>query len=160
MSNYVMEIKERQEIEKIYDKAKTRIKDRLATKEVSMKGSAKGTALSEILSVLDDELMIGMAEEMTMARKAIREYCNRYGELNVLDRKIYDRKKEYEEMQKLSSTISLLTDETLKNAILAYNSIKDTSRDSHNAKEIAIAYINSKGREDLKDVIGIEGVNK
>ena len=158
--SYIQEMKERQEIEEIYEKAKKRIKDRLATKEVSMKGSAKGTALSEILSVLDDELMIGISEEMVTARKAIHEYCKRYTELDNLDRKIYDRKKEYEEMQKLSSTISLLTDETLKNAILAYNSIKDTSRDSHNAKEIAIAYINSKGREDLKDVIGIEGVNK
>lgn len=158
--NYIQEMKERREIEDIYEKAKKRIKDRLATKEVSMKGSAKGVALSEILSVLDDELMIGISEEMVMARKAIHEYCKRYSELDNLDRKIYDRKKEYEEMQKLSNTISLLTDETLKNAILAYNSIKDTSRDSHNAKEIAIAYINSKGREDLKDVIGIEGVNE
>ena len=158
--SYIQEMKERREIEDIYEKAKKRIKDRLATKEVSMKGSAKGTALSEILSVLDDELMIGISEEMVTARKAIHEYCKRYTELDNLDRKIYDRKKEYEEMQKLSNTISLLTDETLKNAILAYNSIKDTSRDSHNAKEIAIAYINSKGREDLKDVIGIEGVNK
>ena len=158
--SYIQEMKERREIEDIYEKAKKRIKDRLATKEVSMKGSAKGTALSEILSVLDDELMIGISEEMVTARKAIHEYCKRYTELDNLDRKIYDRKKEYEEMQKLSNTISLLTDETLKNAIRAYNSIKDTSRDSHNAKEIAIAYINSKGREDLKDVIGIEGVNK
>ena len=158
--NYIQEMKERREIEDIYEKAKKRIKDRLATKEVSMKGSAKGVALSEILSVLDDELMIGISEEMVMARKAIHEYCKRYSELDNLDRKIYDRKKEYEEMQKLSNTISLLTDETLKNAILAYNSIKDTSRDSHNAKEIAIAYINSKGREDLKGVIGIEGVNE
>ena len=47
---------------------------------------------------------------------------------------------------------SLLTDETLKNAIVAYEALSDR-RGRSDAKEIVIAYIKSKGREELMDVV-------
>lgn len=118
-----------------------------------MKGGAKGQALSEIINILDQELEIDIAEELLIARRQCHNYYQKYYEVEYLDRKIFEKKKELEAQQALTNTISLLTDDVLKNAIVAYNAIKDTSRDSHNAKEIAIAYINSKGREDLTDVI-------
>ena len=47
------EYEERREIENFYEKAKKNIKKKIEDKGVSCKGSAKGTALSEIISVLD-----------------------------------------------------------------------------------------------------------
>lgn len=152
------EYEERREIENIYEKAKKRIKEQIELKGVSCKGSAKGTALSEIISVLDKELEIGIAEELVTARRLCREYYKKYTEVESLDRKIYEKKKELEQQSAVANTVSLLTDDVLKNAIIAYNSINDNrSRygNKEDAKAIAIAYIKSKGREDLKDTIGM-----
>jgi hypothetical protein len=150
------EYEERREIENFYEKAKKNIKKKIEDKGVSCKGSAKGTALSEIISVLDDELEIGMAEELVTARRLCREYYKKYDEVSSLERKISEKKEELEQQRKVVDLVSYLTDETLKNAIIAYNSINDNRGrygNKEDARAIAIAYINSKGREDLKDVI-------
>jgi hypothetical protein len=150
------EYEERREIENFYEKAKKNIKKKIENKGVSCKGSAKGTALSEIISVLDDELEIGMAEELVTARRLCREYYKKYDEVSSLERKISEKKEELEQQRKVVDLVSYLTDETLKNAIIAYNSINDNRGrygNKEDARAIAIAYINSKGREDLKDVI-------
>lgn len=150
------EYEERREIENFYEKAKKNIKKKIEDKGVSCKGSAKGTALSEIISVLDDELEIGMAEELITARRLCREYYKKYDEVSSLEREISEKKEELEQQRKVVDLVSYLTDETLKNAIIAYNSINDNRGrygNKEDARAIAIAYINSKGREDLKDVI-------
>lgn len=150
------EYEERREIENFYEKAKKNIKKKIEDKGVFCKGSAKGTALSEIISVLDDELEIGMAEELVTARRLCREYYKKYDEVSSLERKISEKKEELEQQRKVVDLVSYLTDETLKNAIIAYNSINDNRGrygNKEDARAIAIAYINSKGREDLKDVI-------
>ena len=156
----MQEYRDRHEIENFYEKAKKRIKEQIALKGVDMKGGAKGQALTEIINVLDKELEINIGEELVNARKLCRAYYKKYYEVSSLDHEISEKKRELEEQNKIVSLVSLLTDETLKNAIIAYNAIKDTSRDSHNAKEIAIAYITSKGREDLKDVIEVNNDSK
>lgn len=147
------EYQDRHDIENIYEKARNNIKKTIEAKNVSMKGSTKGAALSEIIAVIDREMEIGIAEELVTATRLIREYYKKYAVVSHLDREIYEKKQELEKQEKMVGLISHLTDETLKNAIIAYNCIKDTSRDSHNAKEIALAYINAKGRSDLNDVI-------
>lgn len=147
------EYQDRRDVENIYEKARNNIKKTIEAKGVSMKGSTKGAALSEIIAVIDKEMEIGIAEELATATRLIREYYKKYTVVSHLDREIYEKKQELETQEKIVGLISHLTDETLKNAIIAYNCIKDTSRDSHNAKEIALAYINSKGRTDLNDVI-------
>lgn len=150
------EYEERREIDNFYEKAKKNIKKKIEDKGVSCKGSAKGTALSEIISVLDDELEIGMAEELVTARRLCREYYKKYDEVSSLERKISEKKEELEQQRKVVDLVSYLTDETLKNAIIAYNFINDNRGrygNKEDARAIAIAYINSKGREDLKDVI-------
>ncbi len=150
------EYSDKRELENVYDKVKKNIKEKIELKGVSCKGSTKGTALSEILSVFDDELGLGIAQELMNGRKIIRQYYEKYSDVQDLERQYRDNEKKLKEQAKLTETISLLTDEVLKNAIIAYNAVKDTSRDMHNAKEIAIAYITSKGREDLKGVISPE----
>ena len=65
------EYEERREIEKFFEKAKNQIKKQIEMKGVSCKGSAKGTALSEIIAILDDEMEINIAEELVTARRAI-----------------------------------------------------------------------------------------
>lgn len=150
------EYSDKRELENVYDKVKKNIKEKIELKGVSCKGSTKGTALSEILSVFDDELGLGIAQELCTGRKLIRQYYEKYSDVQNLERQYRDNEKKLKEQAKLTETISLLTDEVLKNAIIAYNAVKDTSRDMHNAKEIAIAYITSKGREDLKGVISPE----
>ena len=117
-----------------------------------MKGTAKGQALSEIMAVIDEEMEIDIAEELVNARRILREYYNKYTNLNSLEQQIYEKKKILEEQQKVANIVSMLTDDVLKNAIIAYNAIKnDYRRGSEDARAIAIAYITSKGREDLKD---------
>lgn len=149
MREYMREYEERREIEKFYETAKKNIKEKIETKGVSCKGGAKGQAITEIMSVFDDEMEIGIAEEMVTARQMLRQYCDKYREIESLERKFYENKKKIEEQEAVKSLVDCLTDEVLRNAILAYNAI----RNSDNAKEIAIAYIKSKGREDLQDVI-------
>lgn len=147
----------RRELENLYEKAKKNIKAQIEVKGVSCKGSAKGAALSEIIEVLDKELEIGIAEELMTARRVIREYYNKYTDVESLERKIYENKEKLAEQQATAGMVALLTDEVLKNAILAYQAIKDSDNrrygNREDAKEIAIAYVKSKGREDLKDVI-------
>lgn len=151
------EYQDRREIENFYEKAKKNIKEQFELKGISMKGSAKGQALSEIISVIDRELEIGIAQELMTARKLCREYYKQYTELEYLQRQIYENQKKLKEQEATAGMVSLLTDETLKNAILAYNAIKnDYRRGSNDAKDIAIAYITAKGREDLKDTICVE----
>lgn len=147
------EYEERREIENIYEGAKKRIKTLIEAKGITMKGTAKGTALSEILSVLDKELEIDIAEELVKARRMCREYYKKYNDMESLDRKIYEKKQELERQNEVANLVSLLSDEVLKNAIIAYNGINDSrSRygNKEDAKAIAIAYIKSKGREDLE----------
>ena len=152
----INEYSDRREIDNIYDKVKKNIKEQIELKGVSCKGSTKGTALSEIMSVFDDELGLGIAKEMIDGRKIIRQYYSKYSDVSDLERQYRENEKKLKEQQKVADLVSLLTDEVLKNAIIAYNAVKDTSRDMHNAKDIAIAYINSKGREDLQGVIAPE----
>lgn len=150
---------ERREIENIYEKAKKNIKAQIEAKGISMKGSAKGQALSEIMAVIDKEMEIGIAEELVTARRLCRQYYSKYSDVEILERKIAENEKKLKEQQAIVDLTSHLTDEVLRNAILAYNAIKIDryrSAGSVDAKEIAIAYINSKGREDLKDVLEVE----
>ena len=146
------EFEDRRELENIYDGVRKNIKERIEAKGISMKGSAKGTALSEILSVFDEELELGIAEELRNGRSAIRAYYRKYNDVENLEREYREKEQKLEAQQKLANTVSLLTDETLKNAIVAYEALSDR-RGRSDAKEIVIAYINAKGREDLTDII-------
>ena len=144
---------EQKEIDKIYDTAKARIKERIERKGVSTKGSAKGTAINEIVAVLDDELGIGIAEEMQKAKREIRQYCSKYDDVELLETKLKENKQKLEEQQTLVNIVSLLTDEVLKNAIIAYNALHDRYHGRGDAKDIVDAYIKSKGRGDLEERI-------
>ena len=146
------EFEDRRELDNIYNAVRSNIKERIEVKGVSMKGSAKGTALSEIISVFDEELEIGIAEELRSGVRAIRAYYKKYIEVESLERQLRENEQKLEAQQKLANTVSLLTDETLKNAIVAYEALSDR-RGRSDAKEIVIAYINTKGREDLTDII-------
>ena len=146
------EYDDRRQIDNIYEKAKKNIKKKIETKGLEMKGSTKGQALSEIMAVIDEEMEIDIAEELVNARRILRQFYNKYNEVESLERKIYEKKKILEEQEKVANIASMLTDDVLKNAIIAYNAIKnDYRRGSEDARAIAIAYITSKGREDLKD---------
>jgi len=152
----IREYEERREIDKFYEKAKKAIKERIESVGISCKGSAKGQAVSEIISVLDDEMCIGLSEELIKAKKEMRIYCRKFDDIQSLEREYNEKKQKLEEQQAVSSMVSLLTDEVLKNAILAYNALKESNGRygrSEDAKEIVIAYIKSKGREDLTDTI-------
>ena len=146
------EFEDRKEFEKIFKVARNNINEKITAKGVSMKGSAKGMALSEIISVFDEELELGIAEELRKGRGLIRAYYRKYNEVESLEIKLRENEQKLEAQQKLSNTISLLTDETLKNAIVAYEALSDR-RGRSDAKEIVIAYIKSKGREDLTGII-------
>lgn len=146
------EFDDRREFEKIFESVRNNIKEQIMLKGASMKGSAKGTALSEIISVFDEELELGIAEELRKGRGLIRAYYRKYNEVESLEIKLRENEQKLEAQQKLSNTISLLTDETLKNAIVAYEALSDR-RGRSDAKEIVIAYIKSKGREDLTGII-------
>lgn len=146
------EFEDRKEFEKIFESVRNNIKEKITAKGVSMKGSAKGTALSEIISVFDEELELGIADELRKGRGLIRAYYRKYNEVESLEVRLRENEHKLEEQQKLANTVSLLTDETLKNAIVAYEALSD-GRGRSDAKEIVIAYIKSKGREDLMDVV-------
>ena len=146
------EFEDRKEFEKIFESVRNNIKEQIALKGVSMKGSAKGTALSEIISVFVEELELGIAEELRQGRRLIRNYYRKYNEVESLEIKRRENEQKLEAQQKLVNTVSLFTDETLKNAIVAYEALSDR-RGRSDAKEIVIAYINAKGREDLTDII-------
>lgn len=146
------EYKDRRELEQAYEVARNNIKERIAAKGASMKGSAKGTALSEIISVFDDELGLNIAEELRNGRNSIRAYYRKYNEVESLEIKLRENEQKLEEQNKVANMVSLLTDDTLKNAIVAYEALSDR-RGRSDAKEIVIAYINAKGREDLTDII-------
>ena len=149
------EYEARREIENIYDKSKKNIKAMIEAKGASCKGSAKGTALAEIMSVFDDEMGIGIAEELFNARRAVRQYYKKYSEIEALEQEYKEKEEKLKEQKALADTISLLTDDVLKNAIIAYKSIDNGrySRNANDAKDICIAYIKTKGREDLMDTI-------
>lgn len=146
------EFEDRREFEKIFESVRNNIKEKITAKGVSMKGSAKGTALSEIISVFDEELELGIADELRKGRGLIRAYYRKYNEVESLEVRLRENEHKLEEQQKLANTVSLLTDETLKNAIVAYEALSDR-RGRSDAKEIVIAYIKSKGREDLMDIV-------
>ena len=146
------EFEDRKEFEKIFEVVRNNIKEKITAKGVSMKGSAKGTALSEIIAVFDEELELGIAEELRKGRGLIRAYYRKYNEVESLEVKLRENEQKLEAQQKLANTVSLLTDETLKNAIVAYEALSDR-RGRSDAKEIVIMYINAKGREDLTDII-------
>lgn len=146
------EFEDRKEFEKIFEVVRNNIKEMITAKGVSMKGSAKGTALSEIIAVFDEELELGIAEELRKGRGLIRNYYRKYNEVESLEVKLRENEQKLEAQKKLANTVSLLTDETLKNAIVAYEALSDR-RGRSDAKEIVITYINAKGREDLTDII-------
>lgn len=143
------EYEERRDIENFYEKAKKNIKTQLEAKNISMKGSTKGAALSEILSIIDNEMEINMAEELINARKALRAYYKKYHEVEDLERKYALNEQKIKEQKVLIDTTSLITDDVLKNALLAYNSISNRN----DARDIVIAYLKSKGKEDLISTI-------
>lgn len=149
------EYETQREIKNIYDKSKKAIKGLIEAKGVSCKGSAKGTALSEILSVFDDELGICIAEELVNARRAVRQYYKKYNDIEALEMQYREKEEKLKEQKALADTISLLTDDVLKNAIIAYKALGEDRyrRNGSEAKEIVIEYIRSKGREDLEDTI-------
>ena len=149
------EYKERRDIENFYEKAKKNIKTQLEAKNISIKGSTKGAALSEILSIIDNEMEINIAEELINARKALRAYYKKYHEVEDLERKFVLNEQKIKEQKALIDTTSLITDDVLKNALLAYNSISN----KNDAKDIVIAYLKSKGKEDLANNI-IEDIPK
>ena len=151
------EYEERNEIEKFYENARKNIKSKIEALGVSCKGAAKGAALSEIISVMDDALEIGIAEELVSARKNIHAYCRKYNEILSLERKIRENEEKLKAQQAVAEMVSLLTDDVLKNAIVAYNSLYEGRMNRGDAKEIAIAYINSKGRQDLEQVFDLKG---
>ena len=149
---------ERENIDKIYEKARKRIKERITQKGCDCKGQSKGRALDEIIAVLDDELEIGIAQDLEDARKEMYTYCRKYEKVENLDRKIQERQEKLKELESVKNMVDLLTDDVLKNAIIAYNSIDNSTRytrgySREDAKDIAIAYIKSKGREDLETII-------
>lgn len=146
------EFEDRKEFEKIFEVVRNNIKEKITAKGVSMKGSAKGTALSEIIAVFDEELELGIAEELRRGRGLIRAYYRKYNEVERLEVKLRENEQKLEAQQKVANMVSLLTDETLKNAIVAYEALSDR-RGRSDAKEIVITYINAKGREDLTDII-------
>lgn len=146
------EFEDRKELEKIFKVVRNNIKEKITAKGVSMKGSAKGTALSEIIAVFDEELELGIAEELRKGRGLIRAYYRKYNEVESLEVKLRENEQKLEAQLKLANTVSLLTDETLKNAIVAYEVLSDR-RGRSDAKDIVIAYINAKGREDLTNII-------
>ena len=146
------EYDDRKEFEKIFETVRNNIKERIIAKGLSMKGSAKGTALSEIIAVFDEELELGIAEELMEGRRSIRNYYRKYCEVESLERKLRENEQKLEAQQKVANMVSLLTDETMKNAIVAYEALTDRPWRS-DAKEIVIAYIKSKGRDDLMDVV-------
>ena len=148
------EYEERREIENTYEKAKKRIKELIEARGLSMKGSAKGAALSEILAVFDKELEIDIAEELVTARRLCREYYKKYTEVEALETKYRENEQKLKEQAAVANMVSLLTDNVLKDAIIAYNSMSSGRYGRGNdAKDIVIAYITSKGREDLREVI-------
>ena len=104
------EYEERREIEKFYEKATKNIKAQIEAKGVSMKGSAKGLALSEIMAVIDREMEIFIAEELNTARKLLREYYKKYTEVESLKREIYENQEKLKEQQAVVELVSLLTD--------------------------------------------------
>ena len=150
------EYDDRRELDNYYEKVRQNIKAQIELKGVSMKGSAKGNALSEILSVFDDELGINIADELRTGRALIRKYYSKYNDIQSLEMKYNENKRKLEEQEAVSGMVSLLTDEVLKNAIVVYNALSER-RGRTDAKDIVIAYINSKGREDLSDVIDSNG---
>lgn len=150
------EYEDRSEIENFYETAKKHIKKMIEDKGVSCKGSAKGIALSEIIAVLDKELEIGIGEELVTARRMCREYYKKYSDVEYLERQYRENEEKLKEQKKVIGLVEYLSDEVLKNAIIAYNALNDGRGrygSKEDAKAIAIAYINSKGREDLKGVI-------
>ena len=149
------EYEDRREIDKIYEKAKKNIKKRIEDKGVSCKGSAKGTALSEIISVLDQELEIDIAQELATAKRLCHEYYQKYQDVVALERQYRENEEKLKDQAKVIDLVSHITDDVLKNAIIAYNALDNGRRygNKEDAKAITIAYIQSKGREDLKDVI-------
>lgn len=146
------DFEDRKEFEEIFEVVRNNIKEKITAKGVSMKGSVKGTALSEIIAVFDEELELGIAEELRKGRGLIRDYYRKYNEVESLERQLRENEQKLEAQQKVANMVSLLTDETLKNAIVAYEALSDR-RSRSDAKEIVIAYINAKGREDLTDII-------
>lgn len=152
----IMTYRELDNIKDIYEKARANIKKELELKGAACKGSAKGVALSEIIAVMDQELEIGMAQEIETAKRRAHEYCQKYENMERIERRAYEAQEKIKETEKVLSLVDSITDETLKNAVLAYNAIKDTSRDSHNALQIALAYIKHNGRTDLEKAL--EGV--
>lgn len=156
----IREYEDRRDLENFYEKAKKRIKEQIELKGVSMKGSAKGGALSEIINVLDDSLCIDMAQTMLDARKQMRTYCRKYDDIERLNREYREAEERLNEQKKVADMASMLTDDVLKNAIIAYNAIKEDGRyNKDNAKDIVIAYINSKGRSDIADMMEAEDGN-
>ena len=147
------EYEERREIEKFFEKAKNQIKKQIEMKGVSCKGRAKGTALDEIIAILDEELEINIAEELVTARRALRAYCDKYNHNETLELKIYENEKKLEAQRKAAGIVEMLTDETLKNAIIAYNAMTTDRNNRGDAKEITIAYLQAKGRADLVENI-------
>lgn len=146
------EFDDRREFEKIFENTRNNIKEQITAKGASMKGSAKGTALSEIIAVFDEELELGIAEELRKGRGLIRAYYRKYNEVENLEIKLRENEQKLEAQQKVANMVSLLTDDIMKNAIVAYEALSDR-RGRSDAKEIVIAYIKSKGREDLMDVM-------
>ena len=147
------EYEERREIENFFEKAKKRIKEQIEMKGVSCKGSAKGAALAEIIAILDEELEINIAEELVTARRALRAFCDKYNHNETLERKIYENEQKLEAQKKAAGIVEMLTDETLKNAIIAYNAMTTDRYNRGDAKEITIAYLQAKGRADLVENI-------
>jgi hypothetical protein len=68
------EFEDRKEFEKIFESVRNNIKEQITAKGISMKGSAKGMALSEIIAVFDEELEFGIVVELRKGRGLIRAY--------------------------------------------------------------------------------------
>lgn len=150
------EYEDRREIEKFYETAKKNIKKMIEDKGVACNGSANGRALSEIIAVIDKELEIGIAEELVKVRRMCREYYKKYSDVERLDRQYKENEEKLKEQAKVVGLVEHLSDEVLKNAIIAYSALNDGRGrygSKEDAKAIAIAYINANGRGELKNVL-------
>ena len=141
------------QIEKIPDDIRKRIKEKIDAKcALTSSSTAKGIALAEILSIMDDELMIGMAKELANAKKELQDYRSKYSDIEKLEDLYHQYRDLLDEQDALVKLTSSITDEPLRNAILAFHAMK--SKDTiQAARDVAITYLTSIGRQDLTNVL-------
>ena len=140
-------------VDKIPDDVRKNIKEKIDARcALTSSSTAKGIALAEILSIMDDELMIEMAKELAKAKQELHEYIIKYNDIKELD-DLYNQYRDLLDTQDAIVKLTFnITDEPLRNAILAFHAMKgkDTIQA---ARDVAITYLTSIGRQDLTNVL-------